>query len=129
MFGKCCFSALAAASVLLAIEQPEEPQGSPHASALELVFKKEAGRIRAIDKENWWHDTKERSWVVRKPFPPAVFDSTHMFLVSYRVDGNEVEEWAVNTALGQVSRRIETRPVRPQERVPDQAKNSGTGGG
>jgi hypothetical protein len=70
---------------------------SPHAGALELTFQKAAGRIRAVDQENWWHDVKERAWVVQRPFMPGVIDSTHLFTVRYRIGGKEVASWLVDT--------------------------------
>jgi hypothetical protein len=76
---------------------------SPHAAALELVFKQQADRIRDVDRENWWHDVKERTWVVKRPFHPGVIDSTHLFDVSYRIAGREVATWTVDTRRGQVT--------------------------
>ena len=80
--------------------QPQEGdkiETSPHAAALELVFKTQAARIRAVDTENWWHDVKERTWSVRRPFSPGYIDSTYMFEVSYRIDGNVAAAWLVDT--------------------------------
>lgn len=62
----------------------------PHAEALELVFKTMQKPAFDGGKDDWWHDTKERTWVVKRPFGPGVIDSTHMFNVSYRIDGKEV---------------------------------------
>jgi hypothetical protein len=76
---------------------------SPHAAALELVFRKEAARIRAVDKGDWWMDTKERTWSVRRPFAPGWIDSTHMFNVTYRIDGKKVAAWFVDTRSGKVA--------------------------
>jgi hypothetical protein len=70
---------------------------SPHVEALELVFKTQTEKIRAVDKDNWWHDCKERTWVARRPFHPGIFDSTHMFDVTYRIDGKDVARWSVDT--------------------------------
>jgi hypothetical protein len=89
----------------LAAQQPGAAQveKSPHAAALELVFQKEAARIRAVDRGNWWHDTKERTWSVRRPFAPGGYDSTHLFDVSYRIDNKEVASWFVDTRSGKVT--------------------------
>ena len=54
---------------------------SPHAEALEVVFKTQQARLREV-KENGWHDTKERTWVVKRPFGPGIFFSTHWFDVT-----------------------------------------------
>jgi hypothetical protein len=85
------------AFALGAQREGEKVEASPHSAALELVFKTQAARIRAVDTENWWHDTQERTWVVKRPFGPGVIDSTHMFEVKYRIDGNEVAAWLVDT--------------------------------
>jgi hypothetical protein len=89
----------------LAAQQPgaARVERSPHAAALELVFQKEADRIRQVDKEDWWHDTRERTWSVRRPFHPGVIDSTHWFDVTYRIDGKDVAAWVVDTRTGTVT--------------------------
>src|SRR5262249_7331760 len=79
---------------------------SPHAAALELVFQREAARIRDLDslgKEDWWHDTRERTWSVRRPFAPGTIGSTHLFDVAYRINGKEVAAWLVDTRGGKVT--------------------------
>jgi hypothetical protein len=81
-------------------ERKAEP--SPHAAALELVFAKAPERIRAVDRENWWHDTEERQWLVKRPFAPGTIDSTHLFTVSYRISGKQVAAWQVDTRKGTV---------------------------
>lgn len=90
-----------------AAQQPgaRKVEKSPHAAALELLFQREAERIRAVDRENWWHDTRERTWTVRRPFSPGLINSTHWFDVSYRIDGKEVASWFVDTGRGKVTRR------------------------
>jgi hypothetical protein len=77
-------------------------QTSPHADAIQLVFKTQQARIREVDRENWEHDVKDRAWVIRRPFAPGIIDSTHMFNVCYRIDGKEVATWFVDTAKGTV---------------------------
>jgi|SRR6516225_464059 hypothetical protein len=95
--------ALAAAFALGAHAQRDEKiQTSPHAEAIQLILKTQQARIREVDRENWEHDVKERTWVVRRPFSPGIIDSTHMFNVSYRIDGKEVATWFVDTAKGAV---------------------------
>lgn len=81
---------------------PEEVEMSPHAAALELVFRKEKSRLRELEKGDWWHDVEERSWVAKRPFMPGTIDSTHLFHVSYRIGGKEVAAWLVDAAKGDV---------------------------
>jgi hypothetical protein len=75
---------------------------SPHATALELVFQKAGDRIRALDTADWWHDTEERGWSVRRPFAPGIIDSTHLFNVTYQIAGKPVASWFVDTRKGTV---------------------------
>ena len=76
---------------------------SPHAQALALVFQTQQDKIREVDRENWWFDTKARDWEVRRPFAPGQIDSTHMFVVKYRIDGKEIFSWVVDTRAKTVS--------------------------
>ena len=85
--------------------EKKEPEGSPHAAALALVFQKAAARVREVDQENWWHDTKERTWVARRPVGPGIIDSTHLFDVAYRIDGKPAAAWMVDTKKGTVTER------------------------
>jgi hypothetical protein len=80
-----------------------KPERSPHVEALDLVFQKAADRIRAVDQEDWWHDVKERAWVVQRPFSPGYVDSTHLFIVNYRIGGKQVAAWQVDTRGGTVT--------------------------
>jgi hypothetical protein len=80
-----------------------KPERSPHGEALDLLFQKAADRIRAVDQENWWHDVKERAWVVQRPFAPGTIDSTHLFTVNYRIGGTQVAAWQVDTRGGTVT--------------------------
>lgn len=75
---------------------------SPHAEAVQLVLKSQQKHIRAVEEDDWWHDVKERAWVVKRPFHPGNVDSTHLFDVSYRVAGREVAIWLVDTRKGTV---------------------------
>jgi hypothetical protein len=82
-----------------------KPDRSPHGAAVELVLKEKADDIRKlekVEKDEWWHDVKERSWVVRRPFHPGVIDTTHSFDVSYLIDGRIVGRWGVDTRTGKV---------------------------
>ena len=76
------------------------------------------GEVRAAEKDyaangKWWHDTAERAWVVKRPFAPGVIDSTHLFEVSYRVEGTEVGRWLVDTRKGSVDKVDLRRPANP----------------
>ena|SRR5260370_28864136 len=91
----------------------EEFDLSPHGEAISLVIESkrahiekleaEQFRVTGIDKlsgisqEHWWHDTVERSWSASRPFAPGVIDSTHYFIVSYRIAHAEVGRWSVDT--------------------------------
>ena len=77
---------------------------SPHAQAIRLVTQVRADEIKGVDDNpDWWHDTKERVWSVKRPFAPGMIDSTHYFVVSYTIDGRVVGTWSVNTRTGQVA--------------------------
>jgi len=93
--------ALAAAYTLGAQGRGDgKPEKPPHAEALELIFKSQQPAKFDGAKDDWWHDTKERTWVVKRPFAPGVIDSTHMFDVSFRIDGKETAAWMVDTRKG-----------------------------
>jgi hypothetical protein len=100
------FMCLALASGdLLAIGADE----SPHARAIQLVMQILPDHIRALDPAfDAWHDTRTRTWSVRRPVAPGFLDTAHVFQVSYAVDGKVVGTWSVNTQTGQVARPGET---------------------
>jgi hypothetical protein len=95
---------IALAAYILGAQERREPkvEPSPHAVAIELVLKTQQARIREVERENWLHDVKERTWIVQRPFGPGIIDSTRIFNVSYRVDGKEAAAWLVDTGKGQV---------------------------
>jgi hypothetical protein len=69
--------------------------------ALQLVLETQQEKIRSVDNPaDWWHDTRERSWSVKRPVEPGVLDTTHTFTVSYRIDGVTVASWQVDTKAG-----------------------------
>ena len=77
---------------------------SPHAAAIRLVMTSRSNEIEKLDQSSeWWHDTKERVWSVKRPFGPGIIDSTHYFQVNYSIDGRVVGTWSVNTRTGQVA--------------------------
>ena len=69
----------------------------PQVDAINLVVRTQYGEIRNMDKGDWWHDTKLREWSVRRPFGPGYVDSTHIFIVTYKIDGKSVMTWSVDT--------------------------------
>jgi hypothetical protein len=83
----------------IAQNPPKESETSPHAAALQLVFETQASRIREVEKGlgDWWNDTFERSWTVKRPFGPGYIDSRHWFNVIYRINGQMAAAWFVNT--------------------------------
>ena len=83
----------------------EDHTKSPHTEALDVVFATQQKIIAAVDTEIWWHDVKERQWLVKRPFSPGVIDSTHLFDVTYRVDGKDVAAWFVDTRKKSAERR------------------------
>ena len=91
--------------LFLAISAPcvfaEPPPGSFPPNAVQVVLATRQDQLRELDDpESWWHDTKERTWSVKRPFDPGVLDTTHMFLVSYKIDGTIVATWQVDTREG-----------------------------
>ena len=85
---------------------------SPHAQAIRLVTELRVDEIQRLDDApDWWHDTKERVWSVKRPFGPGGIDSTHYFLVTYSIDGTVVGRWSVNTRSGQVAGPGETLQI------------------
>jgi hypothetical protein len=75
----------------------DEHVESPHVEALAVVFATQQKTIGEVDAGNWWHDVKERQWVVKRPFYPGTIDSTHLFKVTYRIDGKDAASWFVDT--------------------------------
>jgi hypothetical protein len=113
MFPRKVTSGLAVMLVsVFVFASPKESGESPHAAALDLLFKQDAEQIRNVDKENWWFDTKERVWAVKRPFSPSTIDSRHSFVVRYCIDGKEVAEWFVDTKRGKVNRVIKSQGQR-----------------
>jgi len=85
---------------------------SPHAEAIRLVMSTQQDIIRKVDPNNWWHDVKTREWRAKRPFLPGTIDSTHMFVVSYHIDGKAVHSWLVDTRTKQVQ----------SEKIPDKIR-------
>ncbi len=79
-------------------EEEKKPEVSPHAEAIQLVMTTQKETIRKVDREVWWHDVKERQWRAKRPFAPGTIDSTHLFVVSYDIDGKSVYSWFVDTS-------------------------------
>lgn len=70
-------------------------------TALQIVLDTQQDALRELDGGNgWWHDTKERTWSVKRPFEPGTLDTTHTFVVTYQIDGVTVATWQVDTRAG-----------------------------
>jgi len=76
------------------------PEFTP-ATAIRIVLDTQQDKIRAVDSpDSWWHDTRERTWSVKRPVGPGVLDTTHTFTVAYSIDGAAVAGWNVDTRAG-----------------------------
>ncbi|MCK5707232.1 MAG: hypothetical protein KAI43_06215 [Candidatus Aureabacteria bacterium] len=83
---------------------------SPHLQAIKLVLETQKELISQIDKEelkekNWWHDTESRNWDVKRPFYPGSIDSTHLFVVIYKINNTAVAEWLVDLKAKKVTKQ------------------------
>lgn len=79
----------------------DRASGSFPATALKIVLDTQQAKLQELDSpDSWWHDTKERTWSVRRPFELGVLDTTHTFVVSYSIDGATVAFWQVDTRAG-----------------------------
>lgn len=82
--------------------QPIESTNTSPATAIRIVLDTQGDKIRSADNpKDWWHDTKERAWSAKRPFEPGRVDTTHTFIVTYRVDGVAVASWEVDTRAGE----------------------------
>jgi hypothetical protein len=79
------------------ITQKQSAETSPHAEAIQLVMTTQQAEIRNVDANDWWHDMKTREWKAKRPFHPGTIDSTHMFIVTYLIDGQLAQSWVVDT--------------------------------
>jgi hypothetical protein len=82
-----------------------EPERNPFIEAINLVWATRHAEIRAVDKGAWWFDTSKREWSVQRPFGPGVIDSTHLFEVTYKIDGKKVMSWEVDIQKKKVDKR------------------------
>ena len=94
----------AALACLLFVGAPvlaaDSSETSP-ATAIRIVLDTQEDKIRSVDSpKDWWHDTKERSWSAKRPVEPGFLDTTHMFTVTYKIDGTAVAAWQVDTRAG-----------------------------
>lgn len=83
---------------------------SPHLQAIQLVFETQEELISQIDKEhlneeNWWQDTEKRSYEIKRPFYPGGVDSTHLFVVIYKINNSAVAEWLVDLRNKKVTKQ------------------------
>ena len=112
---RCLLILLFGLPVLLAAAEPAKSTASPHSEALRLVFDTQAQVIADLDspdRESWWFDTKVREWTVQRPFSPGYIDSTHMFIVAYKIDGRVIAEWMVDTTA-KTAKKQESPNQRP----------------
>jgi len=91
--------------------EEKDSETSPHGDAIMLVLTTQQETIRKVDQENWWLDIKEREWTVKRPFGPGILDSTHWFIVSYKIDGKTVASWFVDTG----EKKVEFQETTPEE--------------
>jgi hypothetical protein len=87
------------------VHSPDQSASGPHADAIRLVVEQRSDEILALDggEDMRWFDTRTRSWSVRRPHHPGVFDTRFLMVVIYSIDGEEVGRWTVNTCTGEVS--------------------------
>lgn len=80
---------------------------NPVIEAINLVASTQKNEIREADRKvaesDWWVDTMERDWIVKRPFGPGIFDSTQWFYVSYKVNGRILMSWFVDLGKGTVA--------------------------
>jgi len=96
-------NSIALACLLAIVACPAFARGSPDspATAIQVVLDTQQDNIRSADSpDSWWHDTKERTWSVKRPVEPGILDTTHIFNVTYRIDGVAVANWRVDTSAG-----------------------------
>ena len=91
----CCFG-LNATVLLAAVSQAGDLNRNPSVEAINLVSTTQMAEIKSVDQSNWWFDTSQREWSVKRPFSPGGIDSTHMFVVIYKVDGKQLLSWDVD---------------------------------
>ncbi len=91
-----------------------DPDRNPVIEAINLVATTQRDEIRAADRKvanaDWWVDALDREWIVKRPFGPGLFDSTHRFYVSYKVNGRVLMAWFVDLTKRTVS------PTTPPDR-------------
>ena len=86
---------------------------SPHAAALQLVFELKKIEIRNLDTGDWWTDSDQRAWSAVRAFPPGVFDSTHLFFVTYKRNNRPLKTWFVDTRIGTIEDAKEHTTPKP----------------
>ena len=91
-----CFLILSASPAVA----KDSPEVAP-TTAVRIVLDTQQDKLRTVDSpDSWWHDTKERSWSVKRPVEPGILDTTHSFTVTYKIDGIAVASWQVDTRAG-----------------------------
>jgi len=89
--------ALALSSVV-SIASAAPVAGPTPARALRLVLETQAMEIATIDEAHGvnQHDIKRHEWSVKRPAHPGMMDTTHIYYVTYSIDGAEAETWFVD---------------------------------
>jgi hypothetical protein len=100
----CQIFRLVALVFLLAAVVPataDVPDDVSPTAAIRLVLDTQTQKIRSVDSQDGWsHDTKERAWSAQRLVEPGFVDTTHMFIVSYKIDGVVMLSWRVDTHAG-----------------------------
>jgi len=79
------------------------PDESSHAAAIRLVMKARESEVKKLEqRSDWWDDVKERAWSAKRPCHSGLVDCTHLFKVTYSIDGRVVARWSVDTRTGKV---------------------------
>jgi len=78
-----------------------EDSGTSPSAALRIVLDTQQDKIKSVDNpDDWWGDTKVRTWSVKRPLAPGRTDTTHSFTVTYGIDGVTKAAWFVDTRAG-----------------------------
>ena len=80
---------------------------SPQVAAIRLVLDTKAQQISEVDNpDGWWHDAKERTWSVTRLSEPGFIEATHIFVVTYKIDGVAIATWRVDIQAGTAAKLV-----------------------
>lgn len=74
----------------------ESSQIFPHIQALSFLFVTQSRTIQEIDSRKESLNALKRTWIVKRPFAPGGFDSTHLLTVVYLIGDKQVKQWGVD---------------------------------